>query len=179
MQKYRGYSPIGAERTTGTDDNPIPEEEAAGVLSEAFVIGYENALDFRKSENDHLPLDTYELYGDNQWPQDETIPGFSATYIQYCATVLELCRRMLRIFALALEVPEDYFDSKIHNPGVISRMMHYPAQPVGDPREGLGAHTVRFSFTVAINFVTDEEKNPRTSSASLYFLRMRFLGCKS
>ncbi|KAJ5397434.1 hypothetical protein N7509_005547 [Penicillium cosmopolitanum] len=147
-KKYRGYSPIGAERTTGTDDNPIPEEEAAGVLSEAFVIGYENALDFRKSENDHLPPGTYELYGDNQWPHDETIPGFSATYIQYCATVLELCRRMLRIFALALEVPEDYFDSKIHNPGVISRMMHYPAQPVGDPREGLGAHTDFECFTI-------------------------------
>ncbi|CAI7634860.1 unnamed protein product [Penicillium manginii] len=140
-KKYRGYSPVGAERTTGTDDDPIPEEEAAGVLSEAFVIGYENALDFRKSENDQLPPDTYELYGDNQWPDDETIPGFSATYIEYCARVLELCRRMIRIFALALDVPEDYFDSKINNPGVISRMMHYPAQPVGDQREGLGAHT--------------------------------------
>jgi isopenicillin N synthase-like dioxygenase len=90
-----------------------------------------------------LPPDTYELYGDNQWPDDETIPGFSATYIEYCARVLELCRRMIRIFALALDVPEDYFDSKINNPGVISRMMHYPAQPVGDQREGLGAHTVR------------------------------------
>lgn len=101
-------------------------------------------MDLQKSEGDVLPPDTYGLYGDNQWPDQETLAGFKETYLQYCGTVLELCRKLMRIFALSLEVSEDYFDSKIRYPGVTSRMMHYPAQRVsGEMREGLGAHTVR------------------------------------
>lgn len=101
-------------------------------------------MDFQKSKDAPLPADTYGLYGDNQWPDQETLPGFSETYIQYCGTVLELCRKMMRMFALSLNLEEDFFDSKIQHPGVTSRMMHYPAQPVqGQVQEGLGAHTVR------------------------------------
>ncbi|KAJ5690045.1 hypothetical protein N7462_004437 [Penicillium macrosclerotiorum] len=148
-QKFRGYSPIGGERSTGTDEDPIPEEEAVGVLSEAFDIGYETAMDFQKSEDNTLPADTYGLYGDNQWPDEETIPGFSQTYIKYCATVLELCRKLMRIFALALEIPENYFDSKVQSPGITSRMMHYPAQSANaEVQEGLGAHTDWECFTI-------------------------------
>lgn len=122
----------------------MPEEEIVDALSEAFDIGYEIAMDFQRSKDDVLPPDTYDLYGDNQWPGQETLAGFRETYIQYCGTVLELCRKLMRIFALSLDVPEDYFDSKIRYPGVTSRMMHYPAQSVsGETREGLGAHTVR------------------------------------
>ena len=120
----------------------MEKESAAGCLSEAFDIGYETAMDFQKTEDYVLPPDTYGLYGENQWP-DQELPGFSKTYREYCGTVLEVCRNMMRIFALALDLSEDFFDSKMHNPGVTSRMLHYPAQPVrGDVREGLGAHTV-------------------------------------
>jgi isopenicillin N synthase-like dioxygenase len=105
-------------------------------------MGYEIAMDFQKSKDDVLPPDTYGLYGDNQWPDQETLAGFSQTAIQYCGTLLELCRKLMKIFALSLDLPEEYFDSKIRNPGVTSRMMHYPARPVTEAREGLGAHTV-------------------------------------
>lgn len=125
----------------------MPEGEAVGVLSEAFDIGYEIAMDIQKSEDDVLPPDTYGLYGDNQWPKQDTLAGFKETYIQYCGTVLELCRKLMRIFALSLDVSEDYFDSKMRYPGVTSRMMHYPAQPISrETREGLGAHTVRTAY---------------------------------
>ncbi|KAJ5122549.1 hypothetical protein N7526_009486 [Penicillium atrosanguineum] len=146
--KIPGYSPIGGERSTGTDDEPISVEEATGVLSEAFDVGYELAMDFQKSKDDVLPPDIYRLYGDNQWPDQETLAGFSQTYIQYCGTLLEFCRRLMKIFALSLDVPEEYFDSKIRNPGVTSRMMHYPAQPATETREGLGAHTDFECFTI-------------------------------
>lgn len=121
----------------------MPEEEAVGVLSEAFDIGYEVAMDSSKPKGATLPPDPYELYGDNQWPDEEKIAGFTKTYIQYCISALDLCRNMMKIFALALGLPETYFDSSIQTPGVTSRMMHYPAQPVaGEVQEGLGAHTV-------------------------------------
>ncbi|KAJ5160172.1 uncharacterized protein N7482_007176 [Penicillium canariense] len=148
-QKFRGYSPIGGERSTGTEDDPVAEEEAVGVLSEAFDIGYELALDSQKLKYAVLPSDTYGLYGDNQWPNEETLAGFSETYIKYCGSVLDLCRKMMKIFALALELPETFFNSSIQTPGVTSRMIHYPAQPAnGEPREGLGAHTDWECFTI-------------------------------
>ncbi|KAJ5098651.1 hypothetical protein N7532_005652 [Penicillium argentinense] len=65
-KKFHGYSPIGAEQATGTDDHPISEEEAMGVLSENFVIDYGTQMDSQRSEGDPLPPDTYGLYGDNQ-----------------------------------------------------------------------------------------------------------------
>jgi isopenicillin N synthase-like dioxygenase len=121
-----------------------PEETTTHTLSEAFDIGYETAMDFQKKPGDPLPTDTYELYGDNQWPDEDVIPGFSATYRNYCGTVLETCRKLMRIFAIALDLPEDLFDSKMCYPGVTSRMLHYPAQSAsGEEQGGLGAHTVR------------------------------------
>jgi isopenicillin N synthase-like dioxygenase len=100
-------------------------------------------MDSSKSKDALLPSDPYELYGDNQWPDEETLSGFSEMYIKYCVSALDLCRKMMKIFALALGLPETYFDSSIRTPGVTSRMMHYPAQPVaGEVQEGLGAHTV-------------------------------------
>jgi isopenicillin N synthase-like dioxygenase len=109
-------------------------------------MGYETAMDILKSKDEPLPRDPYGLYGDNQWPGQDTLPGFSRTYIEYCSLVLGLCRKMMRIFALALDLPEGHFDSMVQNPGVTSRLMHYPPQPVKDEvREGLGAHTVSWS----------------------------------
>lgn len=104
-------------------------------------------MDLQKSKDAVLPPDTYGLYGGNQWPDQDTLAGFSQTYTQYCGTVLEFCRKLMRIFALSLDIPEGYFDSKIRNPGITSRMMHYPAQPATEAREGLGAHTVSSHLT--------------------------------
>lgn len=143
IQKFRGYSPLGGERSTGTEDDPIAEEDAVSALSEAFDIGYETAMDIQKSKDDPLPPDLYGLYGDNQWPGQDLLPNFSSTYIEYCAMMLSLCRKLMRIFALALNLSEDHFDAMVQNPGVTSRMIHYPPQPVKEEvREGLGAHTV-------------------------------------
>jgi len=100
-------------------------------------------MDLQKPKDDALPHDLYGLYGGNQWPDQNTLPNFADTYIRYCIMLLELCRKMMRIIALALDMPEEHFDSMVRDPGVTSRMMHYPPQPVkGEIREGLGAHTV-------------------------------------
>lgn len=55
---------------------------------------------------------------------------------------------MIRIFALALDMPEDYFDSVTTNPGADGLYVHYPATPAdaleesnGDVDVGIGSHT--------------------------------------
>jgi isopenicillin N synthase-like dioxygenase len=53
---------------------------------------------------------------------------------------------MIRIFALALDMPEDYFDSVTTNPGADGLYVHYPGCPetISDDTEtdvGIGSHT--------------------------------------
>ena len=53
------------------------------MLSEAFDIGYEVAMDSNKPADATLPPDPYGLYGENQWPDEETMAGFSESYIRF------------------------------------------------------------------------------------------------
>ncbi|KAF7167771.1 hypothetical protein CNMCM6106_003214 [Aspergillus hiratsukae] len=148
-KKFRGYSPLYGERSSNPDLEEIVLDSPPGALSEAFDIGYELSGDLQKSPNDWLPPDTFGLLGENQWPEDSLIPGFRATYLRYFAETLELSRALMRIFALALGQKENFFDPMVRFPGVTSRMLHYPPQPVqGKEIPGLAAHTDYECFTI-------------------------------
>ncbi|PWY66768.1 Clavaminate synthase-like protein [Aspergillus heteromorphus CBS 117.55] len=151
-KKYRGFIPLNCEQPTGTDLEPAPEPDpSTAAFSEAFDIGYELDADPQRSPTDTLPADAYELYGDNQWPRDDLLPGFREVYRRYFAEALTLCRAMIRIFALALDLPEDFFDPMVNYPGATSRMLHYPPQPAADAiRIGLGEHTDYECFTLLL-----------------------------
>lgn len=140
--------PVYAEEIpTGDDRSEHTVETATGALLESFDIGYEILADPQRAPDDVLPPDTYDLYGDNQWPSDEVLPKFRETYLLYCAEALTLCRRLMRSFALSLRLDEGFFDPAMNFPGVTSRILHYPPQPVeGEVRDGLGAHTVDARF---------------------------------
>ncbi|KAL1848257.1 hypothetical protein Plec18170_008168 [Paecilomyces lecythidis] len=143
-QKFRGFSPVYGEH----QDKEI-SDKPTGNLSEAFDIGYEIAGDSQKGPDDVLPPDDYSLYGGNQWPKEEYLPGFKKTYLTYYQEILELSRRLMRTFALALQLPEDYFDGIVKHPGCISRLMHYPPQPVpGEELVGIATHTDYECFTI-------------------------------
>jgi isopenicillin N synthase-like dioxygenase len=92
---------------------------------------------------DVLSSDDAGMYGSNIWPREEVLPGFRATFLDYYGQILDLGRDMLRIFALALDLPEDHFDNVVKHPGSLSRLMFYPPQAVGmDEHEGIAPHTV-------------------------------------
>ncbi|KAF7590393.1 hypothetical protein BBP40_002894 [Aspergillus hancockii] len=142
IKKYRGFMPLYAEQLTGTGLNDPVEQSTTGALSEAFDIGYEISADPERATDDILPPDIYSLYGDNQWPSNDVVPGFRQLYLTYFGEALMLSRKLMRSFALALHLEEDFFDSMMNYPGATSRMLHYPPQPVeGEVIEGLGPHT--------------------------------------
>ncbi|KAL4901574.1 hypothetical protein BDW74DRAFT_170035 [Aspergillus multicolor] len=144
-KNFRGYSPLYGEKAS----NPELEEPEHGALSEAFDIGYELAGDLRKGPDDPPPQDGYGLHGDNQWPDERLLPGFRGVYLDYFSQVLELSRKLIRILALALDQKEDFFDSAVEYPGVASRMLHYPPQPIeGKGIPGQAAHTDWECFTI-------------------------------
>ncbi len=62
--------------------------------------------------------------------------------VNYQQALLALARRLIRIFALALHLPEDYFDKMVTHPLAGVRVLHYPPMKGSDDQEiGLGAHT--------------------------------------
>ncbi|KHN97454.1 1-aminocyclopropane-1-carboxylate oxidase [Metarhizium album ARSEF 1941] len=139
---FRGYSPLYGEKSSNPDLEGDAEKIFPGALSEAFDMGYEIPADLQKSPGHVLPDDVYGLLGKNQWPSDDAVPGLRDAYTRYFGEVLELARALMRVFALALDLEEDFFDPMMEYPGVTSRMLHYPPQPVeGEEVPGLAAHT--------------------------------------
>src|SRR5216683_3511586 len=71
---------------------------------------------------------TYEtaarFHGLNQWPDD--LQGFRETTLEYMRTLEALCRRLVPLYALALDLPADFFDACFAEPHMILRMSRYP-----------------------------------------------------
>lgn len=88
-----------------------------------------------------------KFYGPNAWP--EVPADFRWAMGTYFDTQLEFGRTMLRAFALALDLPEFYFDPIYTKPMSRLRACYYPPQaPDWDVRNiGIGAHKDYELFT--------------------------------
>lgn len=63
--------------------------------------------------------------------------------------MLQFARKMAQIFALALHLPESYFDKWTRLPEAGLRILHYPEQEASvDDQNGIGAHTDFECFTI-------------------------------
>ena len=60
----------------------------------------------------------------NKWPAD--LPGFREQTLAYMSTLEALCRKLVRLYALALDLPEDFFDASFAKPHMILRQSRYP-----------------------------------------------------
>ncbi|KAL8292390.1 hypothetical protein RQP46_001002 [Phenoliferia psychrophenolica] len=135
---FRGFEPSkGATHLTGD-------------IKEAFNFGYEPEADpLNPSDDLEQYLATTPSGGRNVWPTD--VPGLKGALFTYYAQVLALGRQMIKIFALALELPESYFDEAFKIPGALGRTLFYPSQPpasdLDDGTIGVAAHTDIECFT--------------------------------
>lgn len=127
---HSGYVPEGEEQFySGTIDH-----------KEAYDIGFD-----LQTEDPSLRR---PMLGPNQWPE---LPGFKEDVQAYYDSVMALAKVLFRGFALALELPEDTFTSKITTPPNQLRLVHYfyNAQ-IPQDRPGIGAHTDYECFTVLL-----------------------------
>ncbi|KIO02790.1 hypothetical protein M404DRAFT_147420 [Pisolithus tinctorius Marx 270] len=108
-----------------------------GDLHEAFDFGW---------ESDKTAC-SGAMVGKNVWP--DNLPGFREDVLAYYDAALRLGVLLFPLFALALDLPEDFFGDKVTKQGAIGRLLHYPPQPLQPMEgvEGIGAHTERF-FTI-------------------------------
>jgi isopenicillin N synthase-like dioxygenase len=126
-----GYMPIARK--------PPPNAAAQGKKpsqNEAYFLR-------REKTPDHPDvLSNRRFHAMNKWPDEAAIPGFRANMLAYMGTLEALCRKLVRLYALALDLPETFFDACFAEPHVIQRMSRYPAIDGADSSiNSLVAHT--------------------------------------
>ena len=120
----------------------VPLHGENGDLHEAFDIAAEDATvgtnvfggDFRQ--------------GANLWPDD--MPGFRESLTGYSNALRLLTKQLFGAFAMALELPENYFGPTTDKPISMLRILHYPTQrnPLEEGCIGVRAHTDHECFTI-------------------------------
>ncbi|KAH7885002.1 hypothetical protein F5I97DRAFT_1928422 [Phlebopus sp. FC_14] len=155
VANFKGYSPL-------LDANIEPGNR--GDLHEGFEIGWE---ELEAKANDEKRANDGAMAGGNMWPQEPA--GFREAVLNYYHAACAVGKALFPLFALALDLPENYFDDKVQslrsslgriiqgtfalqtkNSAAIMRAIHYPPQtgPVDDRVVGVGAHTDFECFTI-------------------------------
>lgn len=76
----------------------------------------------------------------NQWPPG--LPDFKQTHVEYFQTMRALAQRFLPAFALALDLPQDYFAGDFQGANCTVRLIQYaPQPPADDDIFGFAPHT--------------------------------------
>ena len=135
-----GYAPLQAEALALSRGNQTPPD-----LKETFSIG---PIHLPQGEI-HSDEDAFH-YAPTQWPGEPE--AFRAIWIRYFDALSEWARVVMKAFALALELPEHFFEGKIDRHGSAVRALNYP--PLREaPLPGqfrAGAHSDYGSLTILL-----------------------------
>lgn len=133
---YHGLATRNLGRTLGAD---VPPD-----LRESFFLG---PIDDHRAHYAIIP-EAAASYAPNILPEQP--PGFAPTMIELYRGFERLSQDLLRVFALALELPETWFADKISRHFSIMSSHHYPPL-LEQPRPGqlrTGAHTDFGAMTI-------------------------------
>lgn len=127
-----GYLPLGGQ----TQNTSVYAKSTHPDRSASFYI----RADYPPDHPDRLAGRPWVQ--DNRWPAD--LPGFRETTLEYYAAVSALGYKLLRLQAVALDLPEDYFanhDAFRPSNGTL-RLLHCPPRDLANEGQfGIGPHT--------------------------------------
>lgn len=107
----------------------------------AASLDDEAVQDLKESLNLIVPV------SDGIWPQEPA--DLRTNCYTYYQSLLELAQHLMRLFALALDLPETWFDDKVDNPRTILRLLNYPEyDPTKVNLSRAGAHTDYGTLTI-------------------------------
>ncbi|KAL2842722.1 hypothetical protein BJY01DRAFT_248987 [Aspergillus pseudoustus] len=133
---FYGYAPIRTD--------PMRSARHMKHLFESVNFGYEPQFD-------DAAVGT-EDNGASFWPKEEDLPDFKKNLGKYYRSVIDLSRNLLRMFALGLDLDEDFFNQFYKRPATLLKMNHYPKSiPInggGAKEAGIEAHTDLQGFTI-------------------------------
>ncbi|KAL4953473.1 Clavaminate synthase-like protein [Aspergillus filifer] len=136
--KNDGYHGVG---TTQINNRESKDQK------ETFSVRYNPQNDPAVLDQQYNTTDDSGAFASQEqlWTGTSQLPGFKETTLEFYRARLTLARKMIRLFALALNLEEDYFDSVTTHPGVDGLYVHYPGtSPDSDranPDVGIGSHT--------------------------------------
>lgn len=134
---YLGPEIEALAKSQGEDTPPdLKESFNGGPINPPAGVTDQQALDF--------------CYAPTIWPDGPD--GFVAAWKTYYAEMEQLAKRIMHVFAVALELPVDYFDPFITQPISSLRGLNYPEQTkVPEPGQlRAGAHTDYGSLTILL-----------------------------
>ncbi|KAM0370714.1 hypothetical protein ACHAPY_010286 [Fusarium culmorum] len=129
--KFCGYHGVGSTQINNkeTKDN-----------KETFSMRYDTRIDPSHDCVDDINSNFDSI--DFVWNGTSHLTKFRPVLTEFYQRRLTLARKLIRLFALALELPEDYFDSIITTPGADAVHLHYPGtEETDDIDVGIGSHT--------------------------------------
>jgi len=134
---HRGFVPLYEESFYET----LGATTANRDHKECFQIGIELSPD----HPDFVP--GIPLLGQNLWPE---VAGFKRDLSAYFDALRALSRRLFRAFAMALFLPQNYFDALTTRPPSVLRLAHYIENefPADEANWGISAHTDYEVFTI-------------------------------
>jgi isopenicillin N synthase-like dioxygenase len=129
----RGYAPVGSESLTYSLGVDAPPD-----LFEAFNLGPEPV-----PADDPIYAGELEgVFAPNIWPP--SLPAIRAALLEYFHAAGDLARRLISIFAVSLDLPDDHFVPCCDHATEMLRLNNYVRGPGGAPLPGqqrMGAHT--------------------------------------
>ncbi|MFT7649042.1 MAG: isopenicillin N synthase-like dioxygenase [Candidatus Poriferisodalaceae bacterium] len=102
-------------------------------LNETLVLALERPADHPYLEQG------LRFVGPNPWP--ENLPGFRDAIVDFQMAIAALGRKMVPLYALALDKPADFFDQYFEEPIMWTRNSHYPAVEAEENQFGISPHS--------------------------------------
>ncbi len=140
--RYRGYTPPGTESLAYSLDEVSPPD-----LKEAYSMGPVDAA----CDEYHYGAAGARYFAPNIWP--DRPEGMARIWEAYYREMTRLSADTMRLFALALDMPEGFFQPKIDKHITNFSAIYYPAQaeaPLDGQLRG-GAHTDYGSLTLVLS----------------------------
>jgi len=144
---FNGYSSVRSAHVSPTEslDN-----------REAFQWKYSPQYDPEPKDLLAIPAEVKPFLRGEEfvWENTSEIAGFKAACIAYWQACLTLARNLVKIFALCLDLPENYFEKLTTYPGSDGVFNYYPAMTPEEAKKpmdvdvGIGSHTDLQCFTL-------------------------------
>ena len=138
--QVRGYSAVGNEALAASLGDETPPD-----LKESLSIG---PTDVPADDPYYTNAEAGPHFAPNVWPPAPA--ALCDTWTRYFAAMETLATQLMRIFAMALDLPEHYFDGKVDRHISMFRVLNYPSQHDA-PLDGqlrAGAHSDYGSLTI-------------------------------
>ena len=145
--QVRGYSAVGGEGLSYSLDEPTPPD-----IKESLSIG---PVDVPAGDPYFTSPEAGPHFAPNVWPEKPA--ELKPVWEQYFREVDRLATDMMRIFALALDLDENYFDGTIDKNISMMRVLRYPRQterPLANQLRA-GAHSDYGSMTILRKELSD------------------------